>query len=69
MIASKPTTPAPARKDDALRSLRTPGMQSLRPATPGQPPRDHTYNFFGRLGAGNPRWHPSPLVSESQNPH
>ncbi len=69
MIASKPTSTAVLQKNDALRSLRTPGTQSLRPTAPGQPPSRETYNPFGRVGSGI-RWrHPSPRESKSRNPH
>jgi hypothetical protein len=55
-----------ARRNDALRSLRTSGTESARLVAPGQPSPDETYNPSGRVGPSTPRWHPSPLVSESR---
>ena len=68
-IASKPASTAVPRKNDALRSLRTPGTESPRRVTPGQRPTDETYNLFGQFGVGTPRWHSSPRESELRNPH
>jgi len=60
---------AVARKNDALRSLRTPGTESPRPAAPCPPSQHETYNRSDRAMPGTRRWHPSPLASESRNPH
>src|SRR5947209_18694244 len=68
-IASKPASTAVPRKNDALRSLRTPGTESPRRVTPAQRPTDETYNLFGRFGVGTPRWHSSPRESELRNSH
>src|SRR5207244_12939139 len=68
-IASKPASTAVPRKNDALRSLRTPGTESPRRVTPAQRPTDETYNRFGRFGVGTPRWHSSPRESELRNSH
>jgi len=60
---------AVARKSDALRSLRNHRTESTRLVAPGQPSMDETYNSSRRMASGNPRWHSSPLASESRNPH
>ena len=59
---------AMTQKSDALRSPRTAATKAPRLIAPGQLSSAQTYNPFGRSQSANPRWHSSPLVSESRNP-
>jgi hypothetical protein len=57
------------QKSDALRSPRTAATKAPRLVAPGQLSSAQTYNPSSRSQSSNPRWHSSPLESESRNPH